>query len=220
MSTGDSPTPRDRRVCLLTGAGGRLGSAFCAAHQGDYDIVAVHGARRPGVPDQHSRYVDPLDPGGPLAANEHPVHSIAADLTADGEIARVVELALARFGRVDMLVNAAVHSTWAPIVDSGALLASVSRQLETNVAVPLRLSVELAAACWRGRRGQPRGEPQRRQRLEPRGHPRLPRPRAERVRRHEGRAQHAHPPHGPGVRGVRGARQRARARQLSVARGN
>lgn len=150
MSDGRS----DKRVCLLTGAGGRLGTAFCTTCRGDYEIVAVHGTRRPPVPDQHARHVDPLDPGAALPERDRPVFAIAADLTADGEIERVVELALARYGRVDLLVNAAVHAIWAPIVDAGALLASVDRQLETNVAVPLRLSAALAAASWRDRRAE------------------------------------------------------------------
>jgi NAD(P)-dependent dehydrogenase (short-subunit alcohol dehydrogenase family) len=34
------------------------------------------------------------------------------------DIERVVELALARFNRVDVLVNAAVYSVWAPMLES------------------------------------------------------------------------------------------------------
>ena len=52
----------ERRVCLLTGAGGRLGSDFCRRYRSQYNIVAVypqeatsrrlpgHLARRPAQP--------------------------------------------------------------------------------------------------------------------------------------------------------------------------
>jgi NAD(P)-dependent dehydrogenase (short-subunit alcohol dehydrogenase family) len=148
----DHPGATSRRVCVLTGASGHLGAAFCARYRRRYDIVAVCGSRLPAAPDQHSRYVDPLKPDASSSAAAPPVFTIQTDLTADREITRVVEVALARFGRVDLLVNAAVHSVWAPIVESEALLASMRHQFETNVAVPLQLSAEIAAAFWRDRR--------------------------------------------------------------------
>lgn len=150
MSTPDTIGER-RRVCLVTGAGGRLGAAFCDLYRDRYDIVAVCRSRLPPAPDQHRRYFDPRAPDERRTGDARPVFTIHADLTSDGQIARVVELTLARFDGVDLLVNAAVHSVWGPIVDSGALLASVQRQFDTNVAVPMRLSAELATSFWRDR---------------------------------------------------------------------
>jgi NAD(P)-dependent dehydrogenase (short-subunit alcohol dehydrogenase family) len=141
----------DKKVCLITGAGGTLGTAFCRLFRDRYEIAAVHREAAPSAPDQHSRFVDPLRPDAALPENEHPVFAIRADLTGEGEIRRVVELTLARFGRIDVLVNAAVHSIWAPIVDSSALLDSIERQFELNAIVPLRLAAEIAAAFWRDR---------------------------------------------------------------------
>ena len=83
-----------------------------------------------------------------------PVFTIQADLTLAADVDRVVEVALARFGRVDLLVNAAGCSVWAPIVESEALLASMRRQFETNVEAPLRLAAAVATACWRDRRAE------------------------------------------------------------------
>ena len=65
---------------------------------------------------------------------------------------RVVELALARFDRVDLLVNAAVNSIWAPMLDGTTLVDSTARQLSMNVMVPLRLSAMLSRESWRDAR--------------------------------------------------------------------
>ncbi|WP_280186833.1 SDR family NAD(P)-dependent oxidoreductase, partial [Nocardia gipuzkoensis] len=103
MSTGE------RRVCLLTGASGTLGDAFCQAYYRDYDIVAVCRTRTPAVPSQLEWYVDPLAPEAAVPENDARVFVVRSDLTEPGEVERVVDLALARFGRVDLLVNNAAH---------------------------------------------------------------------------------------------------------------
>ncbi|MET7770370.1 SDR family NAD(P)-dependent oxidoreductase [Nocardia sp. NPDC005366] len=140
----------DRRVCLLTGAGGRLGDAFCRALYTRYDIVAVHRDRTPAVPSQHEWFVDPFAPEAPLPENDSRVHLIRADLTVPGEVERVVDLALARFGGVDLLVNSAAHRRMFPdgVVDGDAALDDFDLAFATNVGVPLRLSARLAQRSW------------------------------------------------------------------------
>jgi NAD(P)-dependent dehydrogenase (short-subunit alcohol dehydrogenase family) len=137
----------EKRVCLFTGASGKLGTAFCRAHADKYDIAAIYRRRPPSVPTQRQWQVDPLQPA--VALGQPRAFAIQADLTVDREIERVVELVLARFDRVDLLVNAAVHSIWAPMLTSPKLLDSVGAQLQTNFVAPLKLSVALARACWR-----------------------------------------------------------------------
>ena len=146
--------PRNRKICLFTGASGTLGTTFCRLYRHRYQIAAVYRTTAPEVPNQHSRFVDPLRPDEAVAENVDPVYAIRSDLTAPGELARVVELTLARFGRIDLLVNAAVHSVWAPIVESKALLASLERQFQLNAMIPLRLAAELASTFWRDRRDE------------------------------------------------------------------
>jgi NAD(P)-dependent dehydrogenase (short-subunit alcohol dehydrogenase family) len=148
--TGKPGSP-DGRVCLLTGAGGTLGTEFCRRYRSRYRIAAVYHRTPPEPPHQDAELVDPLRPAEPLPENEHPLFAIRADLAEDAELRRVVELTLARFGRIDLLVNAAVHSIWAPIVDSRALLESAERQFRINALVPLRLATEVAHAFWRDR---------------------------------------------------------------------
>ncbi|MER7454195.1 SDR family NAD(P)-dependent oxidoreductase [Nocardia beijingensis] len=144
MSTGE------RRVCLLTGASGTLGDAFCQAYYRDYDIVAVCRTRTPAVPSQLEWYVDPLAPDAAVPENDSRVFVVRSDLTQPGEVERVVDLALARFGRVDLLVNNAAHVRLhhGGIVDGDAALEDFDPHFALNVAVPLRFAARLAQRCW------------------------------------------------------------------------
>ncbi|WP_244892079.1 SDR family NAD(P)-dependent oxidoreductase [Nocardia beijingensis] len=140
----------ERRVCLLTGASGTLGDAFCQAYYRDYDIVAVCRTRTPAVPSQLEWYVDPLAPAAAVPENDSRVFVVRSDLTQPGEVERVVDLALARFGRVDLLVNNAAHVRLHPggIVDGDAALEDFDPHFALNVAVPLRFATRLAQRCW------------------------------------------------------------------------
>jgi NAD(P)-dependent dehydrogenase (short-subunit alcohol dehydrogenase family) len=117
----------DRRVCLLTGASGRLGSAICEGLADRYDFAAVHRLR-------------------PVAAG---VFEIEADLTTESECERTVEVALAHFGRIDLVVNAAVSSAWGPMLDSNELSASAPRQFLVNVVAPLWISNAVGRLFWK-----------------------------------------------------------------------
>lgn len=140
----------ERRVCLLTGAGGRLGDAFCRAAYTEYDIVAVCRNRIPAAPSQHEWFVDPFAPEIPVPENDSRIFMIRADLAEKGEVERVVDLALARFGRVDLLVNNAAHIGLQShgIVDGDATLDEFEPHFAVNVGVPLRLSARLAQRSW------------------------------------------------------------------------
>ena len=140
-----------KRVCLMTGAAGRLGTAFCRLFADQYDIVAVYRSRPPQLPSQRQWLVDVLEPWAALPENEHPVFAVQADLERDGEVERVVDIALARFDRIDVVVNAAVHSVWAPMVDSNQALESAERQFRVNTLLPAKLAVHVARTYWRDR---------------------------------------------------------------------
>jgi NAD(P)-dependent dehydrogenase (short-subunit alcohol dehydrogenase family) len=140
-----------RRVCLLTGAGGTLGTHFCRRFATRYDIAAVFRHRRPAVPAHDQVAVDPLQPDQPLPENDARVFAIQADLDYESECERVVEITLSRFDRVDLLVNCAAAAVWAPMLGTDRLIASAATQLATNVILPLRLSTILARRFWQGR---------------------------------------------------------------------
>ncbi|BDT89934.1 SDR family NAD(P)-dependent oxidoreductase [Nocardia cyriacigeorgica] len=140
----------ERRVCLITGAGGRLGDAFCRALYTQYDIVAVCRNRVPAAPSQEEWFVDPLEPDREVPQNASRVFIVRSDLTEPGEPERVVDLALARFGRVDLLVNNAADMSLHPlgVVDGAAALDAFSSVFTLNVEVPLRLATRLAQRSW------------------------------------------------------------------------
>jgi NAD(P)-dependent dehydrogenase (short-subunit alcohol dehydrogenase family) len=141
-----------RPVCLLTGAAGTLGLALCEGLRDRYDVAAVYRRRLPDVPSQLQHLVDPLDPEAELPENAHPVFAIQADLETPDGCARVVELALARFGRVDLLVNAAARGgPWGPLIRSDRVLDSMEHQFRLNAMVPIRLATEVARRYWRDR---------------------------------------------------------------------
>ena len=78
-----------RRVCMLTGAGGVLGTAFCDRLRAAYDIVAVHRFTPPRAPSQDRALVDPLNPEARLPENEHPVFAVQADVTRPEDVERL-----------------------------------------------------------------------------------------------------------------------------------
>ncbi|WP_227979092.1 SDR family NAD(P)-dependent oxidoreductase [Nocardia spumae] len=146
MSTGETT----RRVCLLTGAGGRLGDAFCRAYYNSYDIVAVCRNRVPAAPSQDEWFIDPLEPWNPVPENDSRIFVVRADLSRPGEADRVVDIALAKYGAVDLLVNNAAQMTLHPngLVDGEVALDGLAPAFTMNVEVPLRLATRLAQRCW------------------------------------------------------------------------
>lgn len=134
---------------MLTGAGGKLGNAFCKQYAADYEIVAICRRNPPGVPSQLERYVDPLDPEDETP-NEKSVYVIYADLAQPGEAERVVDLVMARYGRVDLLVNNAAATAFHPygLADGEQALNDFDTFYTTNVGAPLRLSVRFAQRFW------------------------------------------------------------------------
>lgn len=134
-----------RKVCLLTGASGVLGAEFCRRWRHDYNVVAVHRATPLPVASQEERLIDPVAPQSLLPQNENPVFAVRSDLRDLVELERVVDLALARFGRIDLLVNGAVHVSR----DRLTSLASSSELLDEAFAVNATLPVLLAAVVCR-----------------------------------------------------------------------
>jgi NAD(P)-dependent dehydrogenase (short-subunit alcohol dehydrogenase family) len=144
----------DRRVCLLTGSRGRLGAEFCKRYAASYDIIGVHRSDHvaPFATQQYEIF-DPLDPGGraALPENAHPVFEIKADLRDRREHDRIVELALARFGRIDLFVSTAVHWDSGHMLLNERVLDEAADQFFMNTIVPVQLSVLIAKAFWKNR---------------------------------------------------------------------
>lgn len=139
------------RVCLITGAAGLLGSALCKTMHEQYLIAAVCKSKHPPVDSQKIRFVDPLRPE-PVQIPR--TYVIKADLSDPAQVERIVELTLARFGKVDVLINNAVHWSLGPMVETRGVVEESAKQFEVNTLAPMRLAVALARAFWRDRRSE------------------------------------------------------------------
>jgi len=138
----------ERRVCLLTGASGLLGSAFCRANADRYRIVAAWHTKPPPVASQTQRFIDPLTPDAPLEQNRHPVHSVRVDLTSAAQTRRLVERTLRRYGRIDLVVNAAAVRRWRELGAIADLRKDFDRHFAANVRAPLAVALEVVRQCW------------------------------------------------------------------------
>jgi NAD(P)-dependent dehydrogenase (short-subunit alcohol dehydrogenase family) len=138
-----------RRVCLLTGASGRFGNAFCRTFSDRYEIAGVFHRHPPDVTHAQSRFIDPLAPTVELVENENPLFAIRADLRRPEEHERILELTFARFGQIDLVINAAVMSKWGSMVNSRQLAESIEDQFQLSVFTPFRICTLLMRRYWR-----------------------------------------------------------------------
>jgi NAD(P)-dependent dehydrogenase (short-subunit alcohol dehydrogenase family) len=114
----------DGRVAIVTGASSGLGARFAR-------VLAAAGARVV----VSARRADRLDA---LAATLPDALAVPLDLTEDGAPSRLVAAAMARYGRVDVLVNDAGATTEAPALDLP--VDELRRVVELNLVVPFALA--------------------------------------------------------------------------------
>ncbi len=96
----------DGRVAVVTGASAGLGDRFARTlHAAGASVVAA------------ARRTDRLDSLAESIADEARFATVTADLMDDADCARVVDAAIERFGRVDVLVNNAGIGTPCPAED-------------------------------------------------------------------------------------------------------
>ena len=138
-----------KRVCVITGAAGRLASAFYRRWASQYHMVALYHEKPPNYASQMVEVFDPLNPRGFHGENEAPAFALRCDLRNEKECERALELSVARFGEIDLLVNCAVVSRWGSLLDNADVLSSAAEQFHVNTIGPLRLSVLLMRSCWR-----------------------------------------------------------------------
>ena len=136
-----------KRVCLLTGASGLLGTRFIECCAERYQIVAAHHQNVISYATQDQEFVDPVCSLRPLPINQHRVYSLRADLREPAQIDRAIREVMDRFGGIDLLINGAAVRHWCGLLETGGI-DRAEKILKLNVLTPLRLSVGLAHAFW------------------------------------------------------------------------
>ena len=130
-------------VALVTGAARRIGRGIALELAAAGLAVAVHHRSCAADAD---RVVEEIVRAGGVA------HAFAADLAVAGAPRLLAREVLARFGRIDVLVNnaSAFPSTPLPAADAGAFDAAVAQVLAVHVAAPLALVDALASSLRAG----------------------------------------------------------------------
>lgn len=135
-----------RPVCLITGASGRLGQALCLALVDRYNLVAIYRRSVPAVPSQ-LRW--PVDHAAEPGADRH-IYCIQADLTSREDVRRVVEVALARYGRIDAVINSAADVKFhGKLVELWEADDQAQAQLAINCLAPMQLVSAIFQSSWK-----------------------------------------------------------------------
>lgn len=134
-------------VALVTGGNGGLGRRICHALAREGAHVAVMYAVSRDAAEGVAR---------DLAAS-HGVNAAAfgCDITDPAAVARLVQEVLARFGRINILVNDAAYNKAIPFPDLDALTEEVwERIMAVNLTGPMRLTRAVAPVMKAGGRGR------------------------------------------------------------------
>lgn len=121
-------------VALVTGSTSGIGVAIARRLSQDGFAVILHSRSS-------------ADAGHKLAAELGTAAYIQADLSVDADRVRLVQEAVAQWGRLDVLINNAGISRVVPHADLAAATEAVWRELyEVNVVAPFRLISEAESA--------------------------------------------------------------------------
>ncbi len=112
-----------KRVVLVTGGAGHIGCAICERFLEQGEIVVACGRRMPDAP---------------IAVSDNTAHFLTADIRDPEASQRVIDEVLARFGRLDVLVNNAGGS---PPVDAATASPRLTdKVIALNLVAPLVMS--------------------------------------------------------------------------------
>jgi len=145
MGSANALTVMSNSVVLITGAAGRLGAALCEAYARSCNVVAAFHTNEPTAVSQLRRPIS-----SPADQTRGPIYSVQADLAERSDIRRLVEVALARFGQIDVVINAAAdtrfHGRLTELIFQGDECA---RQLMINAFAPALLVSAVFQNCWK-----------------------------------------------------------------------
>jgi NAD(P)-dependent dehydrogenase (short-subunit alcohol dehydrogenase family) len=136
-------------VCLVTGSAGKLGSALCRAFMDTHEVVAVYRSQLPQFPSQLKIPIN-LGHANEVQQPASLAYCIQGNLNSREDIRRIVEVILARFGRIDVVINSAADTHY-----HGKLLelcfdsSTVVSQLATNCIAPINLISAIFQESWK-----------------------------------------------------------------------
>lgn len=135
-------------VVLITGASGELGAALCKALLPNYLVVATYHQRIPSIPSQLQW---PLESSADYSSNK--VWCVKVDLTDGRDVSRLVEICLAKHGRIDALINSAADTKYhGRLVDLHFDTQTASQQLAINSVAPFSLVSAIFHESWKHER--------------------------------------------------------------------
>jgi NAD(P)-dependent dehydrogenase (short-subunit alcohol dehydrogenase family) len=139
-------------TCLVTGGAGKLGTALCRSLAETHQIVAVYHKKMPGFPSQLRHPIDLENGREKWEAADLPF-CVQGDLTRSEDVRRIVEVTLARFGRVDVLINSAADTRFhGNLLELSYGCTEVQNQLLTNCIAPMQLVSAVFQESWKHER--------------------------------------------------------------------
>lgn len=139
-----------KAVCLITGAGGRLGQELCRQLSGKYNVIAAYRKRAPD--SQHRQSISFGDHIGfsNAASADNSVYAVQADLADRGDIRRLVEVGMARFGQIDYLVNSAADLRYhGKLLELWQADDYAQSTMNLNAISPMLLTSAVFEHCWK-----------------------------------------------------------------------
>jgi len=130
----DVAMPKLQRVALVTGSTSGIGEGIARRLSMDGYAVVLHSRSS-------------VDVGMAMARELGAAAYVQADLAVDADRVRLVQEAIAQWGRLDVVVNNAGISRVVPHADLAAATPDIWRELhEVNVIAPFRIIAEAEAA--------------------------------------------------------------------------
>lgn len=139
-------------VCLITGAAGQLGTALCQTLLNDFHIIATYHKALPKTDSQLVRATSVYSANNSRSTNDS-IFCIQADLTKREDIRRLVEVSLAKFSRIDVIINSAADLKFhGKLLELAQAEEYAQSQLTLNSVIPFQLISAVHSTCWRDSR--------------------------------------------------------------------
>jgi NAD(P)-dependent dehydrogenase (short-subunit alcohol dehydrogenase family) len=136
------------KVVLVTGAAGKLGTSLCRSLVTANRVIAAYHTRPPDIPSQ-LRWPAVRD----SKADNNRAWCVQANVSEPKDIRRLVEVSLARHGRIDVVINAGADTRYhGRVTDLCYDRDMATTQLAINAIAPFALVSEIFHEAWKHER--------------------------------------------------------------------